>query len=121
MAGIRPKRLADQIQREVAAIIDYKIKDPRKGMITLTEVRVTSDLSLARIKFTAVDNDGKPNQETAREVLEHAAGFIRHELAQVLRVRVVPELRFLYDDSMDKIRHIDGLIKKLHAGDENHS
>ena len=121
MAGLRPKRLAEQIQREVAAIIDFKVKDPRKGMITITGVNLTNDLSLARIKYTAVDRAGNPDSETAQTVLEHAAGFIKHELAQVLRVRVIPELRFKYDDSMDKIRHIDGLINRIHSEDDRHS
>ena len=118
MAGIRPKRLAEQVQRELAKIINLKIKDPEKGLITLTGVHITNDLSIAKIKYTAVDNEGKPSRETAQKVLDRANGYIRHELAAEIRVRSVPSLIFIYDDSMDKIREIDKLIHKIHSKDE---
>ena len=118
MSGYRPKRLAEQVQREIAKIISFKIKDPNKGLITLTGVHLTNDLSIAKIKYTAVDARGKPSRETAQKVLDRANGYIRHELAAAIRVRSVPSLIFIYDDSLDKLRQIDKLIHKMHSEDE---
>ena len=118
MAKIRPRRLGEEILRHLAEIIDRKVKDPRKGIITITNVRVSPDLSLATVKFTAVDFKGKSARDEAKVVLEHASGFIRHELAGALRVRSVPQLRFYYDDSLDKMEYIDQLIRQIHSDDD---
>ena len=118
MAKIRPKRLGEEIQRVLAEIIDRKVKDPRKGLITITDVRVSPDLSLATVKYTAVDLEGNPSKDEAAKVLDHAAGFLRHELAGALRIRSVPSLRFFYDDSLDKMEHINQLIRQIQSDDD---
>jgi ribosome-binding factor A len=114
MAGFRKQKFADELQRNLAQIIDTRVKDPQKGFITITRVRMSPDLSLATINFTAVDNNGQPNNDVALEVLERASGFIRHEIGASMKMRIVPNLRFYVDESLLKRAHIESLIAEIH-------
>jgi ribosome-binding factor A len=113
MGKVRTRRIGEEIQHHLAEIIDRKLKDPRKGFITLTGVRVSPDLSLATVNFTAVDKQGEQATTEAAALLERAAGFLRHELAASMKLRVVPQLRFFYDDSMDKRDNIESIFRSL--------
>jgi len=94
----RGRRIADLIQHELAILIQTEIKDPRIGMVTLNEVKVSRDLSYADVYFTML---GQTDHESATEALSKAAGFLRSELAKVLTARTTPKLRFHYDDSVE--------------------
>lgn len=118
MARMRAQRLGEEIQHKLAEIIDRKVKDPRKGIITITHVRVSPDLSLATVQFTALDSTGKSSIKEAKAVLDRASGFIRHELASAIKARIVPQLRFYYDDSLDKMDHINEVIREINRNDE---
>ncbi len=109
----RGLRVADQIQRELSEIIRLEIKDPRVGLITLTGVEVTQDHEHAKVFFTAL---GEPvQQEAATRALNHAAGFMRSMLAQRLKLRTVPQLRFDYDVSVERGVRLSQLIDEAVA------
>ena len=94
----RSRRIAGQVQRELSDIIRLELKDPRVGMITLTDVEVTPDNAHARVYFTLLGE--APRIDEAAAGLQHAAGYLRSQLAHRLRVRVVPQLHFEYDASV---------------------
>ena len=85
----RTVRVADQIQRELALLIQNEIMDPRIGMVTLTGVEVTRDYAYAKVFYTALGGDG--NTQLTEDGLKHAAGFLRSQLADKIRLRVVPQ------------------------------
>lgn len=101
-------RIADQIQKDLAELIRTELKDPRVGMITLTGVEITSDHHHAKIFFTTL---GGPESVTkAASGLEHASGFLRSQLAKGLQLRIVPELHFVYDESVERGVRLSKLI-----------
>jgi ribosome-binding factor A len=103
----RALRVGEQIRRELAEQI-RKLKDPRIGMVTITDVEVTKDLSVARVFYSVLGEDDVITQ--TQKGLDRAAGFLRRELGHAMRLRVVPELRFQYDDTELKGNRIDQLI-----------
>lgn len=90
----RGRRIADLIQRELAILIQMEVKDPRIGMVTVNEVKVSRDLAYAEVYFTMLPDDG---HAVGAEVLNNAAGFLRSRLAKILSTRTTPRLRFHYD------------------------
>jgi len=108
MTSTRTARVARQVQQELSQILEEQLKDPRVGMVTLTSVQMTPDLRLARVYFSRL-GDPKERQE-AKAALEHAAGFLRRELGQRLRLRYLPELRFFIDDSLERYDRISELL-----------
>ncbi|MDP2830116.1 MAG: 30S ribosome-binding factor RbfA [Sulfuricellaceae bacterium] len=106
----RPRRVADQIQRELAELLQLELKDPRVGMVTVTEVEVTSDYSHAKVFYTLLDQN-HPLEET-RLGLERAAGYLRSQLAKRLLLRIVPQLHFVFDASVERGVHLSHLIEQ---------
>jgi len=104
----RTVRVADQIQRELALLIQNEIMDPRVGMVTLTGVEVTRDYAYAKVFYTTLGGDG--NIQLVEEGLKHAAGFLRSQLAGKIRLRVVPQLQFVYDESVERGMKLSRLI-----------
>lgn len=117
MENIRQKKLADQIKKQVSQIINHKLKDPRKGFITITGVKISRDLRIASIYFTTLGE--KEQRERSRETLDRGKNFIRSELALNLKLRFTPELRFFYDESLEYSEHIENLLKKIHSQDSD--
>ena len=111
----RSRRIAEQIQRELSDIIRLELKDPRVGMITLTDVEVSHDQSHARIFFTSL-GDPSSIAETVKG-LQHAAGFLRSELAHRMKLRLVPQLQFKYDESVERGMRLSSLIDAAVADD----
>ena len=107
----RARRIADQIQRELSEIIRLELKDPRVGMITLTDVEVTPDYAHAKVYFSLLV--GKP-QET-EEGLNEAAGFIRNGLFKRLQIHTVPTLHFQYDRTPERAADMNALIARAVA------
>jgi ribosome-binding factor A len=101
-------RIADQIQKDLADLIRTEIKDPRVGMITLTGVEVSSDHHHAKVFFTTLG--GPESVAKATSGLDHAAGFLRSQLAKGLKLRIMPELHFHYDDSVERGVRLSKLI-----------
>lgn len=112
----RTRRVAEQIQRELAAIIQQEITDPRVGMITVSAAQVSRDLKHAKIYITTLD-DTHDHAETV-EALQHAAGFLQHELGHRLRMRTVPRLRFVYDESIERGAALSALIDTAISKDQ---
>ena len=107
----RPERVADQIREEVAQLIAREVHDPGVGFVTITRVRVTPDLQLARVYYTAL-GDEKARRETGR-ALGRATPFLRRQLGQRLRLRRVPELEFFYDESVAHQDRIEQILQEL--------
>ena len=109
----RPQRIGDLIQRELADLLAREMRDPRVGMVTVTSVDVSPDMSHAKVFFTLLD---KQHLEAASDGLARAAGFLRSQLAKRVKLYSVPELRFQYDESIERAdrlsRLIDGAIGK---------
>lgn len=111
----RSRRIAEQIRRELSEIVRLELKDPRVGMITLTDVEVTSDGEHAKVFFTRL-GDSADNVAVTR-ALQHAAGFLRSELAHRMRLRIVPDLKFEYDESVERGVRLSNLIDAAVASD----
>jgi ribosome-binding factor A len=113
----RSRRIAEQIQRELSDIIRLELKDPRVGMITITDVEVTSDHEHAKVFFTRL-GEASGNQSVV-EALARAGGFIRSQLAKRMRLRMVPQIHFEYDESVERGVRLSKLIDEAVGG--NHS
>lgn len=111
----RSRRIAEQVQRELSDIVRLELKDPRVGMITITDVEVSPDQSHARIFFTLLGD--QPRIDDATAGLQHAAGFLRSQLAQRMKLRIVPHLQFKYDESVERGMRLSQLIDAAIAQD----
>lgn len=112
----RAQRVADQIQRELADLIANGVKDPRVGRVTLTAVDVSADLSHATVRFTHLA--GKEHAAEAVAALKRTAGFLRSELSHRLDLYSVPQLHFVYDDSIESGMRLSQLIDDAVAADK---
>jgi ribosome-binding factor A len=104
----RPRRVAEQIQRELAELISYEVKDPRVGMLTLTGVDVTPDYAHAKVYFTLLGSAEQVSK--AMTGLERASGFLRSQLAHRMKLRITPQLHFVHDTSVANGAHLSQLI-----------
>jgi ribosome-binding factor A len=120
--GSRPDRVADQIRGELASLLARDVHDPGIGFVTLTRVQVTPDLQQARVFYTSLGPTG-PGHDAAKarlnseRALERATPFLRRQLGSRLRLRRVPELRFIYDESIAGQDRIEQLINELNTAD----
>jgi ribosome-binding factor A len=103
----RPQRLGDQIQREVSELIRLEVRDPRVGMITITSVDVSPDMSHAKVFFTVLD---KQKLQETLDGLGRSAGFLRSQLAKRMKMYTTPQLRFAYDESVERGDRLSRLI-----------
>jgi ribosome-binding factor A len=110
--NIRAKQVGEQMKKELSDIISRKIKDPRVGFVTVTDVEVTGDLQQAKV-FISVLGDDKQKEESLIG-LTKAKGFIRSEIGRRIRLRKTPEILFEFDESIDYGNHIETLIHQLH-------
>lgn len=115
----RAQRVAEQIQRELAMLIQQEIKDPRVGMVTVSAVKVSSDLSHAKVYVTVLD--GAENAGDTVKVLNRASPFLRHALTRRLVLRIVPHLHFVYDESVEAGNRLASLIEASVAMDKKKS
>jgi ribosome-binding factor A len=110
----RGLRVADQIQRDLAEIVAYELKDPRVGMITITEVQVTPDYAHAKVFFTMLNDDKVAIQQTV-EGLDKASGYIRGQLGRRLTIHTLPQLHFVHDSSTARGMQLSALIDQANA------
>jgi len=110
----RPQRLALQIQQEVSLLISRDMKDRRIGFVTVTGVRLSPDLRHAKIYISEMGGPESDKQGTL-DILNRANGWIRRELGQKIRVKFLPEIVFLMDQSQDYGEKIDRLIDEIHS------
>ncbi|HEY3327212.1 MAG TPA: 30S ribosome-binding factor RbfA [Novimethylophilus sp.] len=110
----RSQRVAEQIRRELADLLQFEVKDPRASKVTLTEVEVTGDLAHAKIYFVTQED-----ASAAVTALGKAAGFLRSQLSRRLLLRSVPQLHFVYDESLDRGMRLSQLIDKARSSDNS--
>jgi len=111
----RSTRVAEQMKKELGEIIARKLKDPRIGFVTVTDVEVTGDLQQATVYITVLGNNRK--RSDTLKGLEQAKGFIRTEIGQRIRLRKTPELMFAFDVSAEYGSKIDTLLKQIKTED----
>lgn len=113
----RTQRVAQEMQKEIAIILQREIKDPRVGMATVSGVEVSRNLAYAKV-FVTFLNDNTPEQvKTVVRALQDAAGFIRSLLGKAMRLRVVPELTFAYDNSLVEGMRMSNLVSQVVQND----
>lgn len=111
MSNLRANRVAEQIKKELGEIISKKIKDPRIGFLTITDVEVTGDLQQAKVFISVLGNDQE--KEDTLLGLAKANGFIRSEIGKRIRLRKVPEITFLYDEAHEYGHRIESILREL--------
>jgi ribosome-binding factor A len=116
----RTQRVADQIQKELAQLIQLEMKDPRLGMVTVSAVEVSRDLGFADVYVSFLGVDEQDNIDENLEVMKSAAGFLRSQLARSIKLRTIPQLRFRYDSSLRRGAYLSELIEKARSGDSDH-
>ena len=112
----RTNRISEVVMRELAQMIQLELSDPRVSMVTVSHVDVTSDLKYAKVFVTRLNGfDSDQDVKECLKGLSNAAGFLRRGLAKRVELRAIPELRFLYDKSLEHGFHMDDLIAKANA------
>lgn len=114
--SIKQKRLEGTIRKNISDIIQFGLKDPNVGFVTITDVQVSNDHSFAKVFVTFLGKDARA--QAGLKALNRAKGFIRSELSQRLDIRRTPELIFVLDETEMKARHIDEIIHNLHVEDD---
>ncbi|WP_447554287.1 30S ribosome-binding factor RbfA [Vreelandella sp. EE22] len=113
----RTDRVADQLQKELAVLIQREVKDPRLGMVTVSGATVSRDLGYADIYVTLLGDQDPARIKENLQVLKRAAGFLRSQIAKRIKLRHVPELRFHYDESVVRGQHLSSLIDEAVSTD----
>ena len=108
----RSDRVAEQVRRDLADLIQNELKDPRVGMISLTAVELTPDYAHAKVFFTTLNAE---HLEEVERGLKRAAGFLRRELGRRIHIHTLPELHFVYDNSLERGASMSLLIDKASA------
>jgi ribosome-binding factor A len=109
MIPSRTDRVADQIRREVARVLQFELHDARLGFVTVTGVKVSPDLGHARV-YVSLLSEGKAREEAMR-ALDAARGFVRHEVGAALRLKRTPEIHFAIDTSIEQGARIEDLLR----------
>ena len=116
----RSQRVAEQIRRELAELIRLELKDPRVGMVSITEVQVTPDYAHAKVFFSSMS--GEEGLSEVMTGLQRSSGFLRRELGKRIRIHTLPQLHFEYDKSIEQgarlTRLIDEAVRSDHHDDE---
>ena len=113
----RHQRLGNEVLRTLSELLRFETKDPRLDGVSLTSVDLSRDLSVARVYFSLLNPDDSP--EPALKGLERASGFLRRKLGGAIKIRHVPELRFLHDDSAEQGAKISQLIDSALRADDH--
>lgn len=109
--SIKIDRIASQMLKEISYILATEVKDEDIRFVTVTDVKVTNDLSFAKVYVTVLKED-KINE--TMKALKNASGYIRKELAERLEIRHIPELEFVYDESIAYGKKIENIIENIH-------
>ena len=106
----RAERVSDAVQQELAVLIRSEVRDPRVGMVNITDVSVSRDLAYGKIFVSFVDDRDQQQIDEALAALNGAAGYLRKLLAGSIKLRVTPQLTFIYDESGRRGQHLSALI-----------
>lgn len=115
----RSERMAEIVRRELAVLIQQEVKDPRLKMVTVSAVKVSRDLSYAKVYITVFGDDDTIKENVA--ILNKAAGFLRSSLANRIKARIIPALKFIYDASIIEGDRLQNLIDKAVADDDKNA
>jgi ribosome-binding factor A len=118
MTNPRVRRIADRIKVIVAQMLERRVKDPRIGFVTITDVRVSGDSQQATVFYTVLGGDTEAELAGTAAALESAKGLIRSEVAKQLGMRITPTLEFVHDALPDTARHLDEVLARAKAQDE---
>jgi len=113
----RTQRVADFLKQELATLIQNEMRDPRVGMVSITDVEVSRDMSHAKVFTTVLGKETEQEAAEAIDVLNRAAGFLRSEMAKINNARTTPKLRFYYDSSVSRGQFLSSLIDKAVSAD----
>lgn len=116
MSNMRAERVGEQMKQEIMDIVNNKVKDPRVGFLTITDVELTNDLSHAKVYLTVLGSNKEV--DNTFKALEKAKGFIKSELGSRMRLRIIPDLTFEYDESIEYGNKIERMIQDLHKEDK---
>ena len=115
--SLRANRVGEQMKKELTEIIGRKLKDPRIGFVTVTDVRVTGDLQQATVYISVLGN--QEQKENTLIGLAKASGFIRSEIGKRIRLRITPEISFEWDESLEYGQRIETLIHQIHSEEDD--
>lgn len=111
----RGRKLSQQIKNEISWLIERKLKDPNKGFVTITHVKLSADMKIASVYYTVLGEED--SRVRTKVVLDRSISFLRYELKDRLRIRYLPELRFFYDETFEYSQKISNLISRIHDED----
>ena len=114
----RSDRVAQELKKEVAVILQREVKDPRIGMVTVSDVEVLRDLAYAKIFVTFLFDNDQEVIAQGMKGLEKASPYIRTLVGKAMRLRIVPELRFIYDESLVEGMRMSNLVSNVIREDE---
>jgi len=109
----RSKRVAQGLQKEIAIILQREVKDPRLGMVTVSDVNVSRDLAYAKVYVTFLNDNSTEEIEKKMQVLNDMSGFVRSLVGKVMCLRIVPEIIFLYDSSLIEGMRMSHLVSNV--------
>ena len=109
----RRDRVSEQIRRELAELIRTELKDPRVGMVSITDVEVSADYAHAKVFFSSMS--GREHLDSVMEGLQKASGFLRHELGRRITIHTTPQLHFVFDESLERGADLSKLIQEAVA------
>ena len=108
--SVKTERISDALIEEISYIVSNKVKNKDINFVTITDVKVSSDLSYAKVYFTVLDDSKK---DSTLKAFKEASGFIRHELRDRVDIRQIPELTFVYDESINEAQKIEDILEKI--------
>jgi ribosome-binding factor A len=112
-SGSRAERIADHIKDAVTQLLSFEVKDPAVGLLTVTHVKMTSDMGLAHVYYTLI-GDEQERRKTAK-ALDRATPFVRRRLAEDLNMRRAPDVRFHYDENLERQERVETLLREIAA------
>ena len=113
--SVKMERLNTAFLEKISEIIHNDIKDDSIKLVTITEVRITNDLSFAKVYFTTMNDD----HEKVKQTLNKASGFIKSELCNKVKIRKMPDINFVYDESVEYGNNIENIIKRINNDEGN--
>lgn len=114
----RSQRVGDFLKRELASLIQFEVRDPRVGMVSVTDVEVSRDMSHAKVFVTVLGKETEEETAESMEVLNKAAGFLRTQVAKSNNARTTPKLRFYFDSSVGRGQQLSKLIDDAVSADK---
>lgn len=109
----RSRRVAQELQKEIAILLQREVKDPRLGMVTVSDVNVSRDLAYAKVYVTFLNENIPEEIKKKIAILNGMTGFIRSSIGRVMRLRIVPEITFVYDDSLVEGMRMSNLVSQV--------